>query len=133
MDPPADGARGWQPDPEDASRLRYWTGDSWTDKTRPWPEASTRGTTPKSGGTTPKWAAYLLLVLVIAVVVPLVLYLYAEHQYLPLASFGLLLVILVIAKASRPDDRPCPRCGQRVANGVLDCPHCGFDFRTIGT
>jgi len=28
--------------------------------------------------------------------------------------------------------RPCPRCGERVKNGVLDCPHCGFDFRTIG-
>lgn len=28
--------------------------------------------------------------------------------------------------------RPCNRCGEPVANGVLDCPHCGFDFRTIG-
>lgn len=28
--------------------------------------------------------------------------------------------------------RPCPRCGERVTSGVLDCPHCGFDFRTIG-
>jgi len=29
-------------------------------------------------------------------------------------------------------DRPCPRCGEPVQNGVLDCPHCAFDFRTIG-
>lgn len=28
--------------------------------------------------------------------------------------------------------RPCPRCGERVPNGVLDCEACGFDFRTIG-
>jgi uncharacterized OB-fold protein len=28
--------------------------------------------------------------------------------------------------------RPCPRCGEGVAVGVLDCPYCGFDFRTIG-
>ena len=28
--------------------------------------------------------------------------------------------------------RPCPRCGERVAIGELDCPHCDFDFRTIG-
>jgi hypothetical protein len=28
--------------------------------------------------------------------------------------------------------RQCPRCGEHVPNGVLDCEHCGFDFRTIG-
>ncbi len=35
-------------------------------------------------------------------------------------------------KQERANSRPCPRCGEAVANGVLDCPHCGFDFRTIG-
>jgi hypothetical protein len=35
-------------------------------------------------------------------------------------------------KSEREASRPCTRCGERVANGVLDCPHCGFDFRTIG-
>jgi drug/metabolite transporter (DMT)-like permease len=29
--------------------------------------------------------------------------------------------------------RPCPRCGERVAVGQLECPHCDFDFRSIGT
>jgi hypothetical protein len=29
--------------------------------------------------------------------------------------------------------RPCPRCGDNVQVGVLDCPHCGFDFRVIGS
>ena len=28
--------------------------------------------------------------------------------------------------------RACPRCGDRVRIGELDCPRCGFDFRTIG-
>jgi hypothetical protein len=28
--------------------------------------------------------------------------------------------------------RPCPRCGEPVPNGVLDCPQCSFDFRIIG-
>jgi hypothetical protein len=28
--------------------------------------------------------------------------------------------------------RPCPRCGEQVPNGVLNCEHCQFDFRTIG-
>ncbi len=28
--------------------------------------------------------------------------------------------------------RSCPRCGKRVGRGKLDCPHCGFDFRSIG-
>lgn len=30
-------------------------------------------------------------------------------------------------------ERPCPRCGEAVEVGVLDCPHCEFDFRTIGS
>jgi hypothetical protein len=34
--------------------------------------------------------------------------------------------------AERAQTRPCPRCGQRVHVGVLDCDACGFDFRTIG-
>lgn len=29
--------------------------------------------------------------------------------------------------------RECPRCGRGVKIGVLDCPHCGFDFRSVGT
>ena len=28
--------------------------------------------------------------------------------------------------------RPCPRCGRQIEVGKLDCPHCEFDFRTIG-
>lgn len=28
--------------------------------------------------------------------------------------------------------RPCPRCGEKVAIGELDCPYCDFDFRSIG-
>jgi hypothetical protein len=35
-------------------------------------------------------------------------------------------------KRDRPGSRPCNRCGEQVTNGVLDCPHCGFDFRTVG-
>jgi hypothetical protein len=34
--PPKDNARGWQPDPLDNSRLRFWTGESWSNKTRAW-------------------------------------------------------------------------------------------------
>src|SRR5689334_16657048 len=35
MEPPDNISRGWQPDPRSASRLRYWTGEEWTDKTKP--------------------------------------------------------------------------------------------------
>lgn len=28
--------------------------------------------------------------------------------------------------------RSCPRCGERVAKGKLDCQNCGFDFTMIG-
>jgi ribosomal protein L37E len=30
------------------------------------------------------------------------------------------------------NSRPCPRCGERVQKGVMDCTNCGFDFRTVG-
>ena len=33
---------------------------------------------------------------------------------------------------SRPKKRDCPRCGDDVKKGVMTCPSCGFDFRTIG-
>jgi len=33
----------------------------------------------------------------------------------------------------RSDSRPCPRCGGRVENGVMECPRCAFDFQTIGS
>jgi PHP family Zn ribbon phosphoesterase len=41
-------------------------------------------------------------------------------------------LIFWMSDGARRRDRPCPRCGEGVENGVLDCPHCGFDFRTIG-
>jgi len=54
----------------------------------------------------------------------------------PVAGLVALVVALVAAvilfATDRSGSRPCPRCGDRVENGVLDCPHCGFDFRTIG-
>jgi hypothetical protein len=53
-------------------------------------------------------------------------------------ALGLLALAVVVIAAvvffatDRSDSRPCPRCGEQVKNGVLDCPHCSFDFRTIG-
>lgn len=47
---------------------------------------------------------------------------------------GVAVALAVIAHAygkQRPS-RPCPRCGEKVEVGKLDCPHCGFDFGTIG-
>lgn len=32
----------------------------------------------------------------------------------------------------RADTRPCPRCGERVLIGRLDCGSCGFDFQSVG-
>lgn len=36
------------------------------------------------------------------------------------------------AVAQGLSSRQCPQCGRPVQVGVLDCPHCGFEFRTIG-
>jgi hypothetical protein len=30
------------------------------------------------------------------------------------------------------ESRPCPRCGERVMIGDMECPRCGFDFDSIG-
>ena len=54
---------------------------------------------------------------------------------LGLIALGACVVVGIIMWASdgaQRRDRPCARCGEAVPNGVLDCPHCGFDFRTIG-
>lgn len=40
--------------------------------------------------------------------------------------------LVVVRLRRRLNSRPCPRCGERVANGALDCPQCQFDFRTVG-
>jgi hypothetical protein len=44
---------------------------------------------------------------------------------------GAIAVIAAIVRSRRRRDR-CPRCGGQVTRGVLDCPHCGFDFRSMG-
>lgn len=53
--------------------------------------------------------------------------------YPPLGLFALTIAVVaaIALWAFRPASRPCNRCGQRVRNGILDCPHYGFDFRTI--
>jgi hypothetical protein len=40
-------------------------------------------------------------------------------------------VIGWLAFSPRPT-RECPRCGRDVRKGLLDCPHCEYDFRAIG-
>ena len=41
-------------------------------------------------------------------------------------------VFVVVVMVKRGIDMTCPGCGKRVGRGILDCPHCGFDFRTSG-
>jgi len=124
VDPPVDRSRGWQPDPADGSQLRYWTGQSWSDKTRRW--SATESTRPSDVAVRPKrfWPVLLGALVVLA--------LFFVHPALGLGALVLLLLLAVLFAITRPGSRPCPRCGQRVTNGVLDCPHCAFDFRTVG-
>lgn len=58
-----------------------------------------------------------------------------------IVSFVALVALIYVAEGTkvwlrkrkaRQASRGCPRCGLAVVNGELDCPHCGFDFRTIG-
>ncbi len=54
---------------------------------------------------------------------------------LGLVALGVCLIVglvMWVGDGARRRDRPCVRCGEAVPNGILDCPHCGFDFRTIG-
>jgi tRNA(Ile2) C34 agmatinyltransferase TiaS len=48
---------------------------------------------------------------------------------LVIVGLPVLAVLLVVRALS---NRSCPRCGKHVKRGRLDCPHCGFDFRSIG-
>jgi Flp pilus assembly protein TadB len=55
----------------------------------------------------------------------------------PLIGLIALVVFLIAGIAmwvteSNDSSRRCPRCGEQVPNGVLDCGSCAFDFRTIG-
>jgi hypothetical protein len=56
-----------------------------------------------------------------------------------LVFLGVLVVAVIIEETirwdrkRRPRTRPCPRCGEKVMVGVLDCQRCGFDFRTVGS
>lgn len=37
------------------------------------------------------------------------------------------LVIVLIVRGV--NGRSCPQCGKRVKKGLLECGHCGYDFR----
>lgn len=57
-------------------------------------------------------------------------------------GIGILLVLLIgffgfvflglIWFMTRPKNRPCPRCGEDVKKGTMECRSCGFDFRGMG-
>ncbi len=49
--------------------------------------------------------------------------------FIGIAVMGLL---ALISLATRPAVRPCPRCGNKVRAGYMNCWSCGFDFSTIG-
>lgn len=55
----------------------------------------------------------------------------AEADYAAGIIFWIAVIALVVFLVRRRS-RACPRCGNRVAVDELDCPHCGFDFRSIG-
>ncbi len=50
---------------------------------------------------------------------------------------GLVLISLLVAGVGYffierfENTRPCPRCGERVVIGVMECQRCGFDFKSI--
>ena len=51
-----------------------------------------------------------------------------------LAIVGALIAgwIIIAVLGRYANTRPCPRCGERVAVGGLECSRCGFDFNQIG-
>ena len=42
------------------------------------------------------------------------------------------IILSVIWFMTRPKGRNCPRCGENVKKGRMECPSCGFDFKTVG-
>lgn len=59
------------------------------------------------------------------------------------AGIGILLIFVIgffgfmffglIWFMTRPKTRACPRCGEDVKKGTMDCKSCGFDFKSVGT
>jgi hypothetical protein len=82
----------------------------------------------------------VFVVLVIAALVAEVVYATSDDPQtssLQGNALGVLVVLTVVFAAYRgltanKYSRPCPRCGEKVKNGILDCS-CGFDFRTVGS
>jgi len=50
------------------------------------------------------------------------------HATLVLAGIGVVAMTYGAFRLIRPGTRPCPRCNDRVRNGVTVCRSCGFDF-----
>lgn len=42
------------------------------------------------------------------------------------------IILAIVWFMSRPKGRACPRCGENVKRGVMQCRSCGFDFATMG-
>jgi hypothetical protein len=41
-------------------------------------------------------------------------------------------VFVAVVLVKRGVELTCPGCTERVGRGALECPRCGFDFRTSG-
>jgi ABC-type protease/lipase transport system fused ATPase/permease subunit len=62
-----------------------------------------------------------------------VIALYLIAPLLGLIAFvAAIVATLVYWVSDGASSRPCPRCGERVPNGVLTCERCEFDFKAIG-
>lgn len=58
------------------------------------------------------------------------------------SGIGILLIFLIgffgfaflsiIWFMTRPQSRPCPRCGEAIRAGTMRCHRCGFDFSAVG-
>ncbi len=63
---------------------------------------------------------------------------FSEFAYENDGALGVPLVVALVGGLllgllqNRAESRPCPRCGERVVIGKMECPRCGFDFESIG-
>ena len=53
----------------------------------------------------------------------------AVEILLSLACIGVVVFVAVVI-VRRGTEMTCPDCGERVERKLLDCPYCGFEFRT---
>ena len=125
--------RGWHPDPQDDTQLRYWDGSKWGRKTipaRPGAQRSSEVPAARQGGLTVNWSSAFSFRVIFAAFFMAVLVAILPSM-VSSAFGGVVFVLVFLAVYGMAIFNPnaavlyCPHCRKRVKVGADTCHHCG--------